>query len=116
MHCADTTHQELPPLRSSSQSNGFRTFVQVRFKRVGHDSITHWSLPMKDPDLASPMYCIWCHHSLMPTLRIERIVRARETMACRVCSPLSLVALRQTASGVGGLCKLQAPNCVALSR
>lgn len=25
--------------------------------RVGHDSVTHWSLPMNDPDLASPMYC-----------------------------------------------------------
>lgn len=43
--------------------------------------VTHWSVPTRRPDLASPMYCIWCHHSLMPTRRILRIVRARETMA-----------------------------------
>lgn len=72
----------LPP-DLNSQSNDFRTYKTDKPfnpRRKNETEETYWSLPTRVPDLASPMYCIWRHHSFQPTRRMERTVLARETM------------------------------------
>jgi len=77
-----SAYQESPPLGSSFQSNGCRTWsVCVQDCEMQLGDFSHWSCPTNRPDLASPMYCIWRHHSLKPTRRTLRKVRSKETMS-----------------------------------